>query len=131
MPGMPGWSGGRERRPGRPGYWRALTVPRGGRAGRALTVDLDRTGRHPEDLAGLIGGAGLFGVQVRDLAREADLTPLWAAPGGGQEVAHAEARTAPPGKPRRPRSWKGSTSGPGCTRRGSSPGGGHRRARRC
>ena len=56
--------GRRERRPKRPGFWRALEMLRDGRADGVLAIDADRIARHPRDAEDLIDVVELFGIPV-------------------------------------------------------------------
>jgi len=86
--------GHRERRPKRPRFWEALAMLNDGRADGALTVDLDRTARHPRDLESLIDVVELRKVPVVDLAGEIDLTTNEGRGNARNKVARANAASA-------------------------------------
>ncbi len=74
LPAGEPWNGARQRRPRRPEFWRAIQMLYQGQADGALTVDLDRSTRHPRDLEDIIDAVELLGVPVVDLSGEIDLT---------------------------------------------------------
>ena len=86
--------GRRELRPKRPEFWRALAMLRDGRADGVLTVDLDRTARHPRDLEDLIEVVTVHQVPVVDIAGEINLNTQPGRARARQKVAHANESSA-------------------------------------
>ena len=86
--------GRRELRPRRPEFWRALAMLRDGRADGVLTVDLDRTARHPRDLEDLIEITTVHRVPVVDIAGELNLNTQQGRARARQKVAHANESSA-------------------------------------
>src|ERR1700683_2841484 len=86
--------GRRELRPKRPEFWRALAMLRDGRADGVLTVDLDRTARHPRDLEDLIEVVTVHPVPAVDIAGEINLNTQPGRARARQKVAHANESSA-------------------------------------